>query len=387
MFWRSIMAPVVALLIATTFVCTASAQPRDRDFDRGPGPGRGDNWQLLGSTRVGGFGVDRDVIDVGRREGQFENIALQARGGAANIIEVSVIYGNNDAQRIDIRRTLRDGERSPPLNLQGRGRAIKSIMILPRSWAGRAIAPCSTSTARSAATAIPGSCSASSQVGFGVDRDVIRVGRHEGRFEKIALEVRDNDVEILDLTVFFHRGPPQDLQRARVHPRGWPHATDRSRRRRSLDRSHRAHLSLAAWVPRPRQGRRVRPAGTSGPPPPPAPGPPPPMRRRSGRSSAAARPASCRTRTRSASGAAKDASAPSSCASPATRCTSSTCASSTSADRPTTSRCARRSAKAARRDRSICAANVAPSIAGRARLPRAARTSRASARVCVFGRP
>ena len=186
MFWRSIMAPVVALLIATTFVCTASAQPRDRDFDRGPGPGRGDNWQLLGSTRVGGFGADRDVIDVGRREGQFENIALQVRGGAANIIELSVIYGNNDAQRIDIRRTLRDGERSPPLNLQGRGRGIKSIIILARSLGGprnRAFIDVYGEERRGRdAWELLGEQS----VGFGVDRDVIRVGRHEGSVNSSA---------------------------------------------------------------------------------------------------------------------------------------------------------------------------------------------------------
>jgi hypothetical protein len=38
------------------------------------------------------------------------------------------------------------------------------------------------------------------------------VGRREGRFEKIALEVRDNDVEIQDLKVFYQKGPPQDVQ-------------------------------------------------------------------------------------------------------------------------------------------------------------------------------
>ncbi|MDH4982305.1 hypothetical protein [Hyphomicrobium sp. D-2] len=56
-------------------------------------------------------------------------------------------------------------------------------------------------------------------VGFGVDRDVIRVGRREGFFSKIALEVRDNEVEILDLKVFFNRGAPQDV---RVRQRGRP---------------------------------------------------------------------------------------------------------------------------------------------------------------------
>ena len=230
MFWRSMMAPLLALLAFSMLADTASAQPRDRDrgpgpgYDRGPGAGydrdsggdrgdrdRGGEWALLGSTRVGGFGADRDVIDVGRREGQFENIALQVREGAAHIIEVSVIYANNDAQRIDIRRTLRDGERSPPISLQGRGRGIKSIIILARSMGGRrnrAVVDVYGEEARRDPWELLGEQS----VGFGVDRDVIRVGRHEGRFSKIALEVRDNDVEILDLTVFFNRGPPQNLR-------------------------------------------------------------------------------------------------------------------------------------------------------------------------------
>jgi hypothetical protein len=242
MFWRSVLAPAVALLVATTFIGAASAQPRDRDrgpgpgYDRDRGPDRGDNWQLLGSTRVGGFGADRDVIDVGRREGQFENIALQVRGGAANIIEVSVIYGNNDAQRIDIRRVLRDGERSPPLNLQGRGRAIKSIIILARSMGGprnRAFIDVYGEEARRDAWELLGEQS----VGFGVDRDVIRVGRHEGRFSKIALEVRDNDVEILDLTVFFNRGPPQSLRvREFIRAGGRTRPIDFAGGDRSIDR-------------------------------------------------------------------------------------------------------------------------------------------------------
>jgi hypothetical protein len=133
------------------------------------------------------------------------------RGGAANIIEVSVIYGNNDVQRINIRRTLRDGERSPPFNVQGRGRAIKSIVILARSMGGprnRAVIDVYGEEARRDAWELLGEQS----VGFGVDRDVIRVGRREGRFSKIALEVRDNDVEVLDLKVFFNRGPPQDIR-------------------------------------------------------------------------------------------------------------------------------------------------------------------------------
>ena len=286
MLWRSIMAPLLALLVIPLGADMASAQgrdrdrgppgfdrDRDRDFDRGPGPDRGDNWQLLGSTRVGGFGEDRDVIDVGRREGQFENIALQVRGGAANIIEVSVIYGNNDAQRIDIRRTLRDGERSPPLNLQGRGRGIKSIIILARSMGGprnRAFIDVYGEEARRDPWELLGEQS----VGFGVDRDVIRVGRHEGRFSKIALEVRDNDVEILDLTVFFNRGPPQQLRvREFIRAGGRTRPIDFAGGDRSIDRIELTYRSRPGM--RGRAKVAVFGLRDFAPPPPPPPSPPP----------------------------------------------------------------------------------------------------------------
>jgi hypothetical protein len=69
-------------------VDVASAQGRDRDrgpgpgydrgppgYDRGRGPDRGrEEWELLGEQFVG-FGVDRDTIRVGRREGRFSKLA------------------------------------------------------------------------------------------------------------------------------------------------------------------------------------------------------------------------------------------------------------------------------------------------------------------------
>lgn len=236
MFWRAIPAPVVALLVAASFIGAASAQPRDRDrgFDRG----RGDNWQVLGSTRVGGRGIDHDVVDVGRREGRFENIALAVRGGPVFIAEVIVVYGNNDVQRFDVRRGLRDGERTPPLNLQGRDRAIRQIEIVARGGRDprmRAVVDVFGEERRGGRDAWE--LLGEQSVGFGVDRDVIRVGRREGFFSKIALEVRDNDVEILDLRVFFERGPPQDVRvREFIRAGGRTRAIDLIGRERLIDR-------------------------------------------------------------------------------------------------------------------------------------------------------
>jgi hypothetical protein len=229
MLWRSIMAPLLAFLFIPLFLTAASAQPRDFDRDRGGDRGdrgRGDDrddrgdrgdrggggWDLLGSTRIGGFGKDRDVIDVGRREGRFDSLAVAIRGGATLLLELNVIYADNNAQRIDIHRFMRDGERSPPIDLQGRGRAIRSIEIVakgPRDPRSRVFVDIYAQQARGRET---WDLLGEKSVGFSVDRDVIRVGRREGRFSKLALEVKQNDVEILDLTVFFERGPPQSLR-------------------------------------------------------------------------------------------------------------------------------------------------------------------------------
>ncbi|MCB1550260.1 MAG: hypothetical protein KDJ41_20860 [Hyphomicrobiaceae bacterium] len=49
------------------------------------------------------------------------------------------------------------------------------------------------------------------KVGFAVDRDVIRVGRREGRFRAVQLRVRGNDIHMMDLKVVFGNGEVQDI--------------------------------------------------------------------------------------------------------------------------------------------------------------------------------
>lgn len=282
MLWRSIMAPLLAVLVIPLFADAASAQWPGRDRDRGGDRGdrgwgddrgdrgRGDAWQLLGSTRIGGMGIDHDVIDVGRREGRFKSIVLEAREGAVFIVDLTIVYANNDVQRIDLRRSLRGGERTPPLNLQGRDRQIRRIEIAARAWGGprnRAVVDIYAEEGRDRDI---WELLGEQSVGFGVDRDVIRVGRREGRFSKIALEVRDNDVEMLDLTVFFNRGPPQGLRvREFIRAGGRTRPIDLIGGDRSIDRIELTYRSRPGF-----RGRaRVAVFGLKdfGPPPPPPP--------------------------------------------------------------------------------------------------------------------
>lgn len=49
------------------------------------------------------------------------------------------------------------------------------------------------------------------KVGFLVDRDVIRVGRSEGKFRAIRLRVTGNKIYVTDLKVVYANGQPDDI--------------------------------------------------------------------------------------------------------------------------------------------------------------------------------
>ena len=49
------------------------------------------------------------------------------------------------------------------------------------------------------------------KVGFLVDKDVVKVGRDEGKFKAIRLKVTGNKVYMMDLKVVYANGEPDDI--------------------------------------------------------------------------------------------------------------------------------------------------------------------------------
>jgi hypothetical protein len=98
-----------------------------------PPPGRGDEWSELGCQQVNLFGTDRDTIRVGRRDGRFRAIRLFVRGADIEMLDLKVIYANGQPDDIPIRNFIRAGERTRPLDLQGRERAIDRIDMVYRT--------------------------------------------------------------------------------------------------------------------------------------------------------------------------------------------------------------------------------------------------------------
>jgi len=118
---RKISAIALALACAAALAADAHAQRR------------GDNWVELGCQQVSFIGKDRDSIRVGRREGRFKAIRLEARNNDVEVLDLKVVYSNGAPDDIQVRSNIRAGSRTRPLDLKGRDRAIQQIDLVYRS--------------------------------------------------------------------------------------------------------------------------------------------------------------------------------------------------------------------------------------------------------------
>ena len=73
------------------------------------------------------------------------------------------------------------------------------------------------------------------KVGFLVDKDVIHVGRAEGKFRSIRLSVSGSKVHMMDLKVIYANGQPDDIPvREEIRAGGQTRALDLKGERRAI---------------------------------------------------------------------------------------------------------------------------------------------------------
>ena len=187
------------LAIAAAFavlvpLATAEAQ-RGRDDWR---PDNRTDWELLGTAQIG-TRLERDVIEVGRREGRFQSIGFTVTGGDARIEELKIVYGGNESEVLKVGEVFKAGTRSRPIDLAGRGGSfIQRIEI-----AYRAFGPVKIEffgEKRRAPAWVELGCH---RVGFLETNDVIRVGRREGAFRALKLTVEDSTLRLNRVRVVF----------------------------------------------------------------------------------------------------------------------------------------------------------------------------------------
>jgi hypothetical protein len=233
MKFKSILAGCTSLLLVAAAI-SASAQDRR-------GPDRDDQWEQLGCVEVGRR-AGQDEIRVGRREGRFSAIRLEAKGNDVSILDLKVIYTRGAPDDIRVRSEIREGRETRPLDLKGGDRAIDRIEIVSkRDFKGKGRGKASVCVHGRKAE---GRREARDRweelgcksVGLLGGRDVIRVGRREGRFKSIKLKVSGNAVHIMDLTVNYTRGGPDQLRvRSEIREGGETRALDLKGRERSID--------------------------------------------------------------------------------------------------------------------------------------------------------
>jgi Protein of unknown function (DUF2541) len=217
---RIFIALLGAVAMLGAWMTGAQAQYRDRDANRGGRP----ELVLLGEQQVG-FRVDRDVINIGQNEDwyrsrAFRNLHFRAERNDVHMMNIRVVYMNGFAEEFRTDRLIRNGQ-DLVVDLRGERSFIRSIEMVYRArpnFEGRAVVKVYGEAVRGFRPG-PGpdmgrdwvelGCQQVSL--FGKDRDTVRVGRSEGRFKAIRLHVRGADVELLDVSVVYANGQPDNL--------------------------------------------------------------------------------------------------------------------------------------------------------------------------------
>lgn len=200
------------------------------------------------------LGLDKYSIDVSMAKGGYKGIRVKnAQGRLFDLRSVQVIYSDGTVHNEDRQIDMWAGERSRLINPtedskfidrvnitqepgEGRGRlqilgvqdgdgrsldrggsgGRSSVAVRDRYEESTTIPVRPTSEKPSTAT--PGRATKGGEVlfgaqyvGFGVDRDVIRVGQEIGKFDRIRLRVLDNDIHINELKIVYENGETDEL--------------------------------------------------------------------------------------------------------------------------------------------------------------------------------
>ena len=91
-----------------------------------------EGWERLGARTVE-FGSDIDTITVGRNDGMFRRIMFEVDGGALEMRNVRVVFGNGQNYSPPTQYVFSDNERSRFIDLPGQARFIRSVTFNYRS--------------------------------------------------------------------------------------------------------------------------------------------------------------------------------------------------------------------------------------------------------------
>lgn len=173
---------------------------------------------------------DRVVLSAQRGDGRFGQIRIRSLGDPVEIRSVRIRYRNGETQGIRIDQRLGRGEETRPIDLDGERRVIDTVSVIlePRNRPGagelellgsrREGRPDGRDEGRGPRGLIP---LGEKTIGFGVDRDVIEIGRSEDwyrdrGFRALHVEAERNDVHLMSVRVVYFNGYVEDVPTDRL---------------------------------------------------------------------------------------------------------------------------------------------------------------------------
>jgi hypothetical protein len=180
-------------------------------------------WTSLGDRTVNGK-YDHDTLEVGTEEGRFSKLTFVVEDSDLELFDVVIKFGNGEKFSPTTRLVFKEGSRTGVIDLPGDTRHIKKIEFKYGNLPGTGQAkikvygllvvdsndhrdppppppPASTPFDTKGWTAL------GSRIVTGKrDRDTIKVGKYEGKFDQIVLVVEDSDMDLTKLTVWFEKG-------------------------------------------------------------------------------------------------------------------------------------------------------------------------------------
>lgn len=200
--------------------------------------------RLIG-TAVYEVKPQRQVVEIGAREGQFKAIRFDVRGSDIEVQGVRIVYANGEPEDLNVRQTFKAGSSSRVFDLKGYKRAIKQIVII---YVARNSATIRFFGIEGAAPAPAWERLGCKEVRFGIDHDTLKVGRTDGVFKAIKLGVRLAPVEFFDVKVVFGNGQRQTLTiRQLISPGGETRVIDLVGDNRGIDRVEMLYRSIPTF--------------------------------------------------------------------------------------------------------------------------------------------
>jgi len=192
---------------------------------------------------------EREVINVGGREGEFRGIRFEVRQSDVEVLDLRIVYGNGQTEDVRVRQLFRAGSSSRVIELGNPRRALRQVIVnyLPKGPArivffGVTGAGGGGGGGGGGGDWVRLGCK---DVRFLIDRDTLKVGRQEGRFSALRIKVRRAPVEVFSLRVTFGNGSRMEVPvREFIGPGGGSRPIDLPGNNRGIDRIEMLYRSV-----------------------------------------------------------------------------------------------------------------------------------------------